>query len=104
MAASQRPFVWIRSRMKPSVSGGPHGSSSPRCGMFPYGACPSRIRSAPTTPARPTSITPRGVSTLSPIRKPRRNTAAAARTQTGQSGLSAASRFRAATQTLRASR
>ena len=84
IAASQRPFVWMRSRTCPSESFGPHGSRSPRCGMFPYGASPSRIRLAPTTPASPTSITPRGVSRLSPTRKPSRKTAAAASTQVGQ--------------------
>ena len=104
MAASQRPFVWMRSRMKPSASAGPQGSSSPRCGMFPYGASPSRMRLAPTTPARPTSITPRGASTFSPTRNPSRNTAAAASTQVGQTNRSAASRFRTATQTLRTRR
>ena len=39
--ASQRPFVWMRSRTCPSASFGPHGSRSPRWGMFPYGASPS---------------------------------------------------------------
>ena len=57
--------------------------------MFPYGASPSRIRSAPTTPASPTSITPRGASRLSPTRKPSRKTAAAAITQVGQTDDSA---------------
>ena len=33
--ASQRPLVWMRSRTCPSESFGPHGSRSPRCGMFP---------------------------------------------------------------------
>ena len=55
-----------------------------RCGMFPYGASPSRILLAPTTPARPTSITPRGASRLRPTRKPSRKTAAAASTHVGQ--------------------
>ena len=72
----------------PRRPSGRTASRSPRCGMFPYGAWPSRIRSAPTTPASPTSITPRGVSTFSPIRNPRRNTAAAASTQVGQTELS----------------
>ena len=58
--------------------------ASPRWGMFPYGASPSRIRSAPTTPASPTSMTPRGASRLSPTRNPRRKTAAAASTHVGQ--------------------
>ncbi len=62
--------------------------ASPRCGMFPYGASPSRIRSAPTTPARPTSMTPRGASRLSPTRNPRRKTAAAASTHVGQTDAS----------------
>ena len=78
----------MRSRTCPSVSSGPHSSRAPRCGMFPYGAWPSRILLAPATPARPTSITPRGVSTLRPIRNPRRKIAAAASSQVGQSDRS----------------
>ncbi len=70
--------------MNPSASASPHGSRSPVRGMFPYGASPSRMRSAPTTPASPTSITPRGVSTLRPMRNPSRNTATAANAHVGQ--------------------
>jgi hypothetical protein len=49
--ASQRPFSWIRSRISPSWSAGPHALRSPCLGKCFYGACPWRIRSAPITPA-----------------------------------------------------
>ena len=72
-AASQRPFVWIRSRISPVASAGPHAGRSPSIGKLPYGLWPWAIRSAPITPERPTSITFESV-TLSPIRNPSRKT------------------------------
>jgi hypothetical protein len=42
------------------------------------------MRSAPITPAKPTSITVRWLSTFSPTRKPTRKSVAAASAQTGQ--------------------
>ena len=50
-ADSQRPFVWMRSRISPSASAGPHGFRSSSTGKWPYGASPWTIRSAPITPA-----------------------------------------------------
>ena len=70
------------SRIAPSESAGPQARPAVS-GMWPYGAWRSRIRSAPTTPAKPTSITPRGVSRLRPIRSPPRKTASPASSQTG---------------------
>ena len=58
-ADSQRPLDWIRSRISPSDPAGPHGVRASVTGIAPYGARPSRIRSAPITPAYPTSITVR---------------------------------------------
>src|SRR5918996_972528 len=85
---SQRPFVWIRSRISPSRSAGPHGSRSSCTGKFPYGASPLTMRCAPITPAYPTSITFE-VSTFTPSLKRARNTAAATSTQTGHTGRDA---------------
>ena len=34
-ADSQRPFVWIRSRISPASSAGPHGFRLSSTGMFP---------------------------------------------------------------------
>ena len=85
-AASQRPLVWIRSRISPSASAVPQAFRFPSSGMCPYGISPWTIRSAPTTPAKPTSITLRWASTLSPTRKPARKTQAAASSHTGQTG------------------
>src|SRR5215218_7247187 len=56
-ADSQRPFVWIRSRTSPSASAGPHFGRSPSTGKCLYGLSPWLMRSAPITPAYPTSIT-----------------------------------------------
>ena len=39
-ADSQRPFVWMRSRISPAASAGPHAFRSPSTGKLPYGACP----------------------------------------------------------------
>ena len=50
-------WVWIRSRISPEASAGPHAFRSSSIGMWPYGASPCAIRSAPITPAKPTSIT-----------------------------------------------
>ena len=103
--ASQRPLVWIRSRISPSASAMPHGCRSSCTGMWPYGISPFAIRFAPTTPAKPTSITLRCASTLSPTRNPARKTAAAASSQTGQTGRPArGGRSRRAIQTQRPSR
>ena len=85
--ASQRPFVWIRSRISPSASAVPA-----RLQVAPAPACArtasrrSRSGGRRSTPAKPTSITLRGASTFSPTRKPARKTAAPASSQTGQSG------------------
>ena len=49
-ACSQRPFVWTRSRMLPSLSSAPHGGRESSTGMCPYGASPWTIRCAPITP------------------------------------------------------
>ena len=49
-ADSQRPLVWMRSRVSPSESEGPHGFRDPYFGMCPYGISPCTIRSAPITP------------------------------------------------------
>ena len=89
LADSQRPFVWIRSRISPLESAFPQGFRESSIGMWPYGDCPLEIRSAPITPEYPTSITLRGASTLIPIRKPSRKTVAAASSQTGQMGRNA---------------
>ena len=103
--ASQRPLVWIRSRISPSASAVPHGFRFPCSGMCPYGISPFAIRWAPTTPANPTSITLRCASTLSPTRKPARKTQAAASSHTGQTGADArGGRSRRAIQTQRPSR
>ena len=105
LEASQRPFVWIRSRISPSASAGPHGFWLSWIGMCPYGISPFAIRCAPTTPAKPTSITLRWASTFSPTRKPPRKTAAPASSQIGQTGGEArGGRFRRAIQTQRPSR
>ena len=73
--------------------------------MCPYGISPFAIRCAPTTPAKPTSITLRCASTFSPTRKPPRKTAAPASSQIGQTGVAArGGRFRRAIQTHRPSR
>ena len=53
VGASQRPFVWMWSRIAPSRVGGAARRGRRSSGMWPYGAWPSRIRSAPITPARP---------------------------------------------------
>ena len=37
-ADSQRPFVWIRSRISPAASAGPHAFRLPSIGKFPHGA------------------------------------------------------------------
>ena len=51
LADSQRPFVWIRSRISPEASAGPHAFRSSSTGKLPHGASPSwTIRSAPITP------------------------------------------------------
>ena len=50
-ADSQRPLVWIRSRISPSASAGPQALSEPSIGKWPYGDWPALIRSAPITPA-----------------------------------------------------
>ena len=83
-AVSQRPFAWMRSGISPAESAGPHGlrlSSTGKC---------------PTAPARsdPVGADDAGVPdvdhiracTLSPTRKPTRNTAVASRTHAGHRG------------------
>jgi hypothetical protein len=56
LALSQRPFVWIQSRVSPEASPGPHALSYLpfwpvfSTGKFPPGACPFTIRSPPITP------------------------------------------------------
>ena len=50
-ADSQRPFAWMRSRIPPSEFSRPHGFRSSVTGIVPYGTSPSRILSAPITPA-----------------------------------------------------
>ena len=72
--------------MRPSDRGGAQ-ARPPSTGIVPYGARPSRIRSAPITPAYPTSMTVRGCSMSSPTRKPTRKSVTAARSQTGQPRL-----------------
>jgi hypothetical protein len=49
-ADSQRPFVWIRSRISPESSAGPHAFRLSSMGKCPQGASPWTMRSAPTTP------------------------------------------------------
>ena len=49
-ADSQRPFVWMRSRVSPFASAGPHAFRSSSTGMWPYGHSPFTIRCAPITP------------------------------------------------------
>ena len=85
LAASQRPFVWMRSRISPLRSAGPQGFRSSSIGKLPYGDWPVEIRWAPIGPANPASITFES-RTFSPILKPPRNTVAAASTQIGQTG------------------
>jgi len=85
-ADSQRPFVWMRSRISPSWFAGPQAFRSSSIGMCPYGIWWSwTIRSAPTTPAKPTSITFE-VSMFRPTRKPIRKTVAPTSIQVGQTG------------------
>src|SRR5918911_4382480 len=51
-ADSQRPFVWMRLRISPFASAGPHGFRLSSTGKWLYGALPSwTIRSAPIGPA-----------------------------------------------------
>ena len=49
-ADSQRPFVWMRSRISPEASAGPHAFRLPSIGKLPHGASPFTMRSAPITP------------------------------------------------------
>ena len=69
--------------------------------MWPYGASPFAIRCAPMTPAYPTSMT-FDVSTLSPIRNPVRNTAAATSSHTGHTCRTGRVRFVAPIHVIRA--
>ena len=39
-ADSQRPFVWMRSRISPELSAGPHAWRLPSTGKLPHGAWP----------------------------------------------------------------
>ena len=56
LALSQRPFVWIHSRISPESSAVPQALSDLPFGAFlstgklPHGASPWTIRSAPMTP------------------------------------------------------
>ena len=100
LAASQRPFVWIRLRISPSASAGPQAFRFPSIGMCPYGISPWTIRSAPITPARPTSIT-FDASAFRPMRKPIRKTVAPRSTHAGHTVRPREARPRAPTQTQR---
>jgi hypothetical protein len=73
----------MRSRISPSLAAGPQGLPA-STGIAPYGARPSMIRSAPITPAYPTSITVRAFWTSSPARKPTRKRLVATSAHTGQ--------------------
>ena len=50
LADSQRPFVWIRSRISPELSAGPQAFRLSSMGKLPQGASVWTIRSAPMTP------------------------------------------------------
>ena len=44
LADSQRPFAWMRSRISPDASAGPHAFSLSSTGKCPHGAWPCTIR------------------------------------------------------------
>ena len=102
---SQRPFVWIRSRISPSASAVPQGVRSSSTGMWPYGICAVR------DPLRADHAREADVDDA-PLRlhveahaEADRKIAAPASSHTGQTGREArGGRSRRAIQTQRASR